>query len=184
MPSGKNCLVCETPLVIKTKRDTYRKKFCSSSCRGYHAACNRPVKEVVCTCGVTFSTTSTTGKFCSDSCKKGQQIHRSYKMMHNNPEKYFQHLLYKKGRELLTVDILMNLLEEQGGVCAISGQELTFTKKPNCGRINTNASIDQIVAGGGYTKNNIQIVCDVVNRMKIDMTETELKFWCSAILEG
>jgi len=50
-------------------------------------------------------------------------------MMHNNPEKYFQHLLYKKGRELLTVDILMNLLEEQGGVCAISGQELTFTKK-------------------------------------------------------
>ena len=184
MPSGKNYLVCETPLTLKTKRDVVRKKFCSSTCRGFHAATNRPARQVVCVCGESFETTSTTGKFCSESCKKGQQIHRSYRMMHNNPEKYFKHALYKKGRELLTVEFLMGVLEEQNGLCAISGQKLTFTKKPNCGRINTNASIDQILAGGGYTEDNVQLVCDVVNRMKIDMTETELKFWCSAILEG
>ena len=104
-------------------------------------------------------------------------------MVHNRPEKYFQHLLYKKGREQLSVEFMLELLDKQNGLCAISGVPLTFIKIPGQGRVNTNASVDQIIAGGGYTEDNVQLVCDVVNRMKIDMTEEELKFWCRAILE-
>tara|TARA_R110000744_G_scaffold369220_1_gene479348 strand:- start:33 stop:350 length:318 start_codon:yes stop_codon:yes gene_type:complete len=105
-------------------------------------------------------------------------------MMHNNPEKYLQHALYKKGREALTVPMLLRMLEDQGGLCAVSGKRITFLKVPGAGRINTNCSIDQIEAGGGYTEDNVQLVCSIVNIMKNDMDLKELKFWCRAVLEG
>lgn len=105
-------------------------------------------------------------------------------MLNNNPEKYFKHALYKRGREALSVEFMLELLDKQDGRCAISGKTLTFIKIEGGGRVPTNASIDQIVAGGGYTEYNVQIVCDVVNRMKSDMTMEELMFWSKAIVEN
>lgn len=105
-------------------------------------------------------------------------------MLNDNPEKYFKHALYKRGRELLSVDFMLHLLEKQEGRCAITGVKLTFTKIPGLGRVHTNAAIDQIIAGGGYTEENVQLVCDTVNRMKSDMTMDELIYWSKAIVEG
>jgi hypothetical protein len=50
------------------------------------------------------------------------------------------------------------------------------------GRINTNISIDRIDSSKGYLRDNVQFVCDVVNRMKQDMSQGDLENWCSLIL--
>lgn len=179
------CEVCGEAVTIRNTRDLTRKRFCSGACRGKAAALAKSLEEKVCkVCSKVFLTKCTTGLFCSKDCANVQYTRNSYSRMNNSPEEYFKHALYKKGREALTVDFMLNLLETQGGLCAITRQKLTFLKVPGSGRVNTNASIDQIKAGGGYTEDNVQIVCDVVNRMKIDMDQKELEFWCQAILEG
>lgn len=192
MPSSKNyeevkkfCLCCGKSLKLKNNRDTERKRFCSRKCSNTYTWNEKTFEDKNClVCDVTFTPTNHNQKYCSSVCCESLQVARSYKSLNNNPEKYFQHALYKKGREALTVEFMMHLYESQGGLCAISGKKLTFIKKVGGGRVNTNASIDQIIAGGGYTENNVQLVCDIVNRMKIDMTMKELRFWCYAILEG
>jgi hypothetical protein len=181
----KNCVVCTKPLKLNTGRDIERKKYCSESCKGKAIVTNRMLGVGECSvCETTFNKTSANQRYCSKECSTSCQVDRSYKMLNNNPEKYFKHALYKKGRECLTVDFMMKLLEAQDGRCAISGQRLTFVKIAGNGRVHTNASIDQIIAGGGYTEDNVQLVCDTVNRMKSDMTMDELLFWSKAILEG
>lgn len=191
MPSSKNykevekfCLCCGNPLVLVCARDIERKNFCSRQCANAYTSKRRVFEEKTCRkCGSMFQPTNASQVYCTYECNKSEQVIRSYRHLNNNPEKYFQHLLYKKGRELLSTNFLLSLLEKQDGMCAISGQKLTFTKIPGSGRINTNASIDQIEAGGGYTEDNVQLVCDIVNRMKIDLTLDELNFWCKKILE-
>jgi hypothetical protein len=183
----KICLVCEKPLTLKSDRDILRKNYCSHSCANHASGKAREFKSYNCVdCGNTFLCQVATAKRC-EGCRANMdlQVARSYKHMDENPRKYFQHALYKKGRrENLTVDFLMEMLSAQNGKCAISKVELTFSKKFGAGRVNTNASLDQIVAGAGYTNDNVQIVCDIVNRMKSDMDMKELGFWCNKILKG
>lgn len=50
------------------------------------------------------------------------------------------------------------------------------------GHNNTNVSIDRVDSTKGYTKNNIQLVCSIINKMKLDMTIKELTYYCSKIL--
>lgn len=181
----RKCEVCDGPLVMRNSRDITRKRFCSNKCHGHAMSVARGKEEKTCrVCGNTFRSYNSNGSLCSKDCVNTYTLEKAYARMNDNPSEYFRHALYKKGRGALTVSFMLDLLEAQGGLCAISGQKLTFIKVPGGGRINTNASIDQIVAGGGYTEDNVQIVCDVVNRMKIDMTQKELEFWCRAILEG
>lgn len=181
---SKICEVCGVQLKLNNSRDIVRKKYCSESCKGKSIRGNVVFGEKYCSeCGKQFIPMWFGQYCCSTECNSAKQLKSSYKMMNGNPEKYFKHALYKRGREALSVEFMLDLLNKQGGRCAISGKKLTFIKIPNSGRTNTNASIDQIVAGGGYTEDNVQIVCDVVNRMKTDMTMDELRYWCAAILE-
>ena len=68
------------------------------------------------------------------------------------------------------------IFDEQNGLCAISGEKLTFVKS---GAINkrtyTNASIDRIDNSKGYVKNNIQIVSVRMNMWKSDLSLTKFK---------
>ena len=178
------CLVCGKELVLKCKRDLKRKKHCSHACNAEASKKKIPVTDKVCSkCGKSFQSKVSTKTYCSQDCRTSDQVSRSYKMLNNNKEKYFQHALYKKGREQLTLGFILDLFEKQRGKCALSGQEMTFVKVPGRGRVPTNASIDQIVPGGGYTEDNVQLVCTVVNTMKLDMDISELRFWCRQILE-
>lgn len=58
-----------------------------------------------------------------------------------------------------------------------------MTYKAGFGRVNTNISIDRIDSSVGYVRGNVQFVCDVVNRMKQDLPEVELRVWCARILK-
>ena len=59
-----------------------------------------------------------------------------------------------------------------------------MTNLAGSGRINTNISIDRIDSSVGYVRGNVQFVCDIVNRMKSDLSQEELYEWCGLILKG
>lgn len=80
----------------------------------------------------------------------------------------------------VTREELDALYNEQGGRCAVTGIAMTHqADSPQ-----TNISIDQIVPGQGYTKDNIRLVCTAVNYMKHRMTDEELVWWCKEIVRG
>jgi hypothetical protein len=77
---------------------------------------------------------------------------------------------------------LIKLYEEQNGLCAISGVNMTYIAGE--GRTYTNISIDRIDSAKGYLRSNVQFVCDIVNRMKSDLSQSEMYDWCQHILEN
>ena len=126
-------------------------------------------------------------KFCSPQCKgKWQYVsgrsstENQYKSISGNWYKYFNRLCNQKDRENLTPEILVDLLEEQDGLCALSGEKLTCTLQK--GFISkTNASIDQIIPSGGYSKDNIQLVCRALNCWRGDTDLNEFIDWCTKV---
>lgn len=138
-------------------------------------------------CSTSFQPKSGVHKFCSPQCKgKWQYItgrnstESQYKEISGNWTRYFSRLVSQKHREGLTVAILLDVLEEQNGICALSGEELTcqLEKGTIC---KTNASIDRIVAGGPYTKDNIQLVCRALNSWRGDTDLIEFIEWCNKV---
>lgn len=59
-----------------------------------------------------------------------------------------------------------------------------MTYSAGAGRVNTNISIDRIDSSVGYVRGNVQFVCDVVNRMKQDLSQTDLMLWCNRIIKA
>ena len=90
----------------------------------------------------------------------------------------------RKSRLAFDIDAeyLGALLRDQRGLCAVSGVELTFAKGQ--GHVATNASIDRIDPGRGYTCGNVQLVANQVNTMKSNLDLAELARWCRLILGG
>lgn len=77
--------------------------------------------------------------------------------------------------------VLEELWQEQGGKCAITGVEMTHVAGE--GRVYTNVSIDRVDSTAGYTRDNIRLVCVIVNIMKHTMSDEELLEWCRLILK-
>jgi len=93
---------------------------------------------------------------------------------------HLKHLIWQyKTRKELTYEMLLEIYEEQEGKCALTGIKLTYIRGQ--GKVKTNISIDRIEAGGPYVRENIQLVCSIVNRMKSNMSDDELRWWCKAI---
>jgi hypothetical protein len=95
---------------------------------------------------------------------------------------YFKHLLSKKKTDVTAID-LVELLKKQKGKCALSGTPLTCEKVKGK-YVKTNASIDRIIAGGGYNIENIQLVCRAVNSFRHDLTISEFITWCKRVAKN
>lgn len=80
----------------------------------------------------------------------------------------------------LTLEELKDLYDLQKGICALSGKQMT--RGSGEGRVATNISIDRINPKFGYTKSNIQLVCDFVNNMKGVMSNNQIIEWCEDII--
>ena len=72
-------------------------------------------------------------------------------------------------------DDLIQLYNKQDGCCALSGIKMEHTINDDETSVENiyNISVDRINSNMGYTKDNIQLVCWVVNQMKSD-TDPEL----------
>lgn len=128
-------------------------------------------------------------KYCSRKCQtRDHQRRRSPQDTINyyskSPRNFFQSLLQKKtkNRQELDLDFLEALWEKQKGRCAISNVPMTHVRGQ--GKVQTNVSIDRIDSQLGYTKENTQLVCHIVNLMKSDMTLEQLLFWTDKILSN
>ena len=84
---------------------------------------------------------------------------------------------------LVDKDDLLGICLQQQNLCAITGMPMTFNTKDVKNK-RLQASVDRIDSRGNYAINNIQIVCNVVNLMKSDMSMTEFRQWCSRALIG
>ena len=88
----------------------------------------------------------------------------------------------KKFEWAITAECLMELWEEQGGKCALSGVFMTHHVDRG-DRKEFNISIDRIRNTDGYIKNNIQLVCQRVNTIKNDLDEATLYWWVKNIYD-
>ena len=141
-------------------------------------------------CNSLFKPVSGVHKFCSDKCKgkwkyiSGAMTTESqYKYISGNWSRYFTRLCCRSHkRETLTVEQCIEILEKQEGKCALSGIDLTcqLVKGERC---LTNASLDRIEAGGPYIKENVQLVCTVLNSLRRDTPVDEFVWWCKKVSE-
>lgn len=74
---------------------------------------------------------------------------------------------------------LQELWKKQEGKCAISG--LPMTSYLYIGRCPTNVGVDRIDSSLPYTKDNSQLICDSINRMKSDMPTEDILYFCKHI---
>lgn len=141
-------------------------------------------------CAASFMPKSGTQRFCCVSCKRKQYredgpetTERQYALISGNWEKYFGRLCTKAfRRDLLSKQDCMALLREQDFKCALTGVELTCTLEK--GKVcKTNASLDRIDPKGPYTKENVQLVCAVINKFRIDTPLDEFVDWCRKVSE-
>lgn len=138
-------------------------------------------------CGSLFFPNSGVNKFCSIECKtkKNQQegsmtVKAQYERISGNWYRYFSRLLIHGRKETLTRQDLLNQLEKQKGLCALSGVPLTCQLEQGK-RFSTNASIDRIQAGEDYSPNNIQLVCAALNSFRRDTQLGEFLWFCEQV---
>ena len=85
-----------------------------------------------------------------------------------------------KSRRDLSIEFLMSLFSKQKGRCAVTGVHLTHLRGK--GRVSTNVSIDRIDSSVGYLKSNVRLVCSIVNRMKMEHSDSEFLWWSAQVV--
>lgn len=148
------------------------------------------ITKKCCVCDANFAPTNNHQKYCSRPCRRKvyQQTgpectERQYELVSGNWDKYFKRLCVRsRKRSELTAEMLKKLLSKQNGKCALSGVELTCILQKGIVS-KTNASIDRIDPKGEYVLENIQLVCAVINKFRIDTPLEEFKEWCRKVTE-
>jgi len=88
----------------------------------------------------------------------------------------------------ITNEDIKNLYEQQNGLCALSSIKMTTDTYMTSGderSINKyNMSIDRIDPNKGYTLDNIQLICVVVNMMKSDLNNENFIEYCECIVNS
>lgn len=88
--------------------------------------------------------------------------------------------------EITTTDI-HKLYQKQHGLCALTGLPMThkaYTRKGNQHIIHKmNLSVDRIDSDKGYTKDNVQLVGAIINRMKSDLYNKEFISLCRSVVD-
>jgi hypothetical protein len=109
----------------------------------------------------------------------------------NTPEGYLKHLVThsrscaKRRGISHSVDFpfIWRLYLKQKGKCAITSVKMTYGNlhKSSLHRVPTHMSLDRINSKLGYSKRNVQLVCNIINRMKQELSMQEFKDWCRLV---
>ena len=76
-------------------------------------------------------------------------------------------------------DYLMELWETQGGKCYYTGELMNL--KGYAEKDKLAFTVDRLVPKLGYVRGNIALCCSIVNRIKQDLSISELKSWVNKI---
>jgi hypothetical protein len=138
-------------------------------------------------CGEVFTPRSSAQLFCGDSCRKRRRqatiksTEYQYRSISGDWRRYFVRLCNSKERKgVITPQDCIEILNQQQGRCALSGETLTCrlergTLQP------TNASLDRKNPGGSYRPENIQLVCVVLNSFRGATPLNEFISWCKKV---
>lgn len=125
------------------------------------------------------------------SCKFCQrQMHLKYlATLDGNITIQFKDISNRAQKKKLTFEItkqdIIDLYHKQNGLCALTGNVLAYTANMADGRhiVNPrNLSVDRIDSTKGYTKDNIQLVCAQINRIKDNLTIDKLIEICRLVV--
>lgn len=81
-------------------------------------------------------------------------------------------------------DDIMDKLEAQQGLCALSKTEFNIDATENGRRRKLSMSIDRINSSGGYTKDNIRITSVMVNMARLNWSDEDFVSMCRAVAAG
>ena len=87
----------------------------------------------------------------------------------------------------LSVQDWIDIYDNQNGLCAETGIKMTYDVIENYNNYELarpnlyNISPDQIIAGRGYTKDNLQFVCQIINQMKSDLPTETFRHICGEV---
>ena len=97
--------------------------------------------------------------------------------------KNLYHGIWKRpGNHTLKVEHMYELYDAQKGLCAFSAIKMTHRRQPEF--FDTNISMDRIDNRHGYDIGNVRLVCYRINMMRGNMTDSELRSWCHAVVFG
>jgi hypothetical protein len=98
-----------------------------------------------------------------------------YKDLQHNAKK--RHIKFE-----ITPEEIVEVFQNQGGICALSGVELTLPESCSLYRQRIHSgSVDRINNNLGYFKDNIQIVHKKINQSRKDLTITEYRKLCNLV---
>jgi hypothetical protein len=192
----KTCLICGIDYyTYKAKTQKYCSPICNSK-RKYKNKEHKsrtPSFNINCSiCNKPYMAFKRTQKTCgSNECRRINGLKTNYKLLHNNWPKYLKSLCRGRKDPNLTKHFdevfLLELLKKQEYKCAISGEVLTCIAELNTDqskkrRIHqTNASIDRIIPGIPYTKDNVQLVCLTINIARQNLGVKDFIEWCHKV---
>lgn len=159
--------ICKLCNINKKLHEFYAKGCFADGTQKYQTRCK--------TCVLELSKQKHLINYPSKSEKRSASPKNFLSNIHNKASKRKQHLGFD-----IDLMFLLKIYEDQKGLCALSGVEMTYIA--GRGRIDTNISLDRIDSSRGYLRDNVQLVCTVVNRMKQDLSQAELVVWCKHIL--
>ena len=127
---------------------------------------------------------------CQSYCK---DCHRTITIAYNNTLEGFMSRLFgnlsqnavKRGLNVeITFNDLIELYHRQNGRCAITNLEMTHQYGTGGGKFSHNISVDRINSTRHYTRDNIHLVCSIVNQMKWDTPYDQFINMCLAIADN
>lgn len=142
--------------------------------------------ECLCDCGnikVINSSSLIAGLTHSCGCYKRVSLSKGYKELSGS----WWHKLEKSAtirnyEFAIDIKYMWELLEKQNFKCSLSGVDIKVFSNNDCCKKQT-ASIDRINPQFGYLKENVQWVHKRVNRLKNNLSNDEMIFWCAKINE-
>lgn len=200
----RNCTVCNNSFIPKS----HNAKCCSEECKKINrrskSSSHAKIKKeaVVKTsiirscriCNTQFVVKNHHHSICANKeCKRIGHLLSTYKSMSGNWGRYLKSLCRKREDEkrskLFTVDELIQVLIKQEYKCALSGTQLTCKMEINPSFVGkgkrhlwpTNVSIDRIDSSKGYTIDNVQLVCVVLNIAKSNLPQNDYIEWCKKV---
>ena len=82
--------------------------------------------------------------------------------------------------ETVSLEYLVNLYDQQKGMCALSGIPMHVTLD----HTDLAVSPDRIDASKGYIEGNVRLVCARANNMRSTLDDHDFVWWCRAVVNN